>query len=328
MADRDTLLDRMTERIIAIREASGDAWPVAIDRKVGEVEAIADPDWRGGYWIELLRLVGERTGDWGHYLEGASRLRKLNPLLARRSILNGPAFYYGAARLYATLSDRNSRTAALAAAYGIRTLADPDDGSLPLHGRQDQTIGVDLALLLDWWALEETGDATFLDGAERVLAHVIRSVQSNKSSAKDPWAPMAAVRALLRGWEAIGEPRYVEAALPLFRHATAAIEGAKSGETDNRDLQSQSLFEAAATLEALARLAVIDPAVDEVKPFVDALPELVDRLISATTPADGEDHRPAGLLLGPPKARAKVPIAAQYCLFAALHCLDTGELPC
>ena len=141
MADRENLLDLKTERLIAVREDVGEGWPFGIASDTGAVVTADAPDWRGGYWIEILRLLGERTGDWGYYLEGASRLGTLRGLLAHRNTLNGPAFYYGAARLYATLSDRNSRTAALAAAYGIRTLADPETGMLPLGEGDDSGAG-------------------------------------------------------------------------------------------------------------------------------------------------------------------------------------------
>lgn len=317
MADRKDLLDRLTERLTAIREEVGDAWPVGIARKTGAVTVVDAPDWRGGYWIEILRLLGERTGDWGYYLEGASRLGTLRDLLAHRDIRNGPAFYYGGARLYATLSDRNSRTSALAAAYGNRTLADPDTGMLPVDDGSagDLGIGADLALLLDWWALEETGDSTFLEGAERMLHHMIGE-RADAEAANPTPASHAMLRALLRGWEAMGEPRFLEAAMPLFEQWSA-----QAGQPDD------DLHDAAAMAEALARIAVLDPAPEEAAPFAKATEPLLARLASAVTPTHDGDDRPAGLLLGPTDAGADLPIAAQCHLLGALYCLDTGELP-
>ena len=320
MADRKDLLDRMTERLIAIREEAGDAWPIGIARNTGAVIVADAPDWRGGFWIEILRLLGERTGDWGYYLEGASRLGTLRGLLAHRSILNGPAFYYGAARLYATLSDRNSRTMALAAAYGIRTLADPETGMLPLSDGNDKgkgvTIGIDRALLLDWWALEETGDSTFLEGAERMLHHMIGEYANVENAAPGPILH-AMLRALLRGWEAMGEPRFIESAMPLFEQWSA-----QAGQPGD------DLRDAAVMSESLARIAVIDPAPEEAAPFSSAIEPLLARLASAVTPTHDGDNRPAGLLLGPVDEGPDVPIAAQCHLLGALYCLDTEELPC
>jgi unsaturated chondroitin disaccharide hydrolase len=179
MADRAKLLDLMTDRVLATRAEIGAAWPSVADPGTGRWHTTDSPEWCAGHWIEMLRLAGERTGDWGLYEEGAARTLSLRPWIDRADMFRAPIFFYSAARLYETLSDRASRTFALAAAYAGRAAAMPSTGGTPvgldtIDGIDGATVvSIDSvlgALQLDWWALRETGDGTFLDGAERQLA--------------------------------------------------------------------------------------------------------------------------------------------------------------
>ena len=142
-----------------------------------------------------------------------------------------------------------------------------------------------------------------------------RSAENAEDARSSATQPM--LRALLRGWEAMGDPRFIEAATPMLEQWSATT-----------DPDDGDLFETAATSEALARIAVLDPQPEDATLFAGATGPLLDRLAASVTPTHPDDPRPAGLLLGRPEVGRQIPIAAQCHLLAALHCLDAGELPC
>jgi len=331
MANRKKLLKTITARILAIRADIGEAWPTGIDLPNGVCSTTDKTDWTGAYWIEMLRIAGERTGDWDLYLDAAARLARLRPLLDRHSFWNAPAFYYSAARLYETLSDRTSRTYALSAAYSVRAMADPARGAVRLDrstGRNGSQFHVPIeaahhGVLLDWWALQETGDTTFLDGAERMLDLLIDDfidgrdkipnalsydaqsgalIGEPKRRPKSRLAGSAnALCGLLHGWEITREARFLSAATHVLEIWV-----------DQYAAGGDETLPTAMVCEALARLVVLDPQPKEIKPFVDHLDTTLDSLadrFASTTPAQD-------------------PIAALCHFYAALHCLDVGGLPC
>lgn len=316
--DRGKLLETITRRILAWRAEIGEAWPTGARTTSDKL------DWTAGYWIEMLRLAGERTGEWELYEDGAARMTRLQALLRRHDFHNAPAFYYGAARLYETLGDRASRNAALSAAYSVRAMADPARGGIIARTTSKRfTVPVEAAhhgLLLDWWALHETGDTTFVDGAERMLDLLIEDFIDNRERIPDALsyerhsgalvgevegsgaaASAHALCGLLRGWEVTREARFLDAG------------GRVLGDIDNSEI-----LPAAMVCEALARLAVLDPPPKEVKPFVDRLDATLDGLAQRLMPA----------FTGEPGSKDQAPIAALYHFYAALHCLDAGGLPC
>lgn len=345
MADRKTLLETMTERVFAMRAELGDKWPSLWDPDTATWELVAQPDHLAGYWIELLRLAGERRNDWSLYEDAARRMARLRPALHEHLGMFPEMFFYGAARLYETLSDRMSRTLALAAAYGVRASSLGISGGWVVQSPADPAprllVLADTAhrgLLLDWWALEETGDATFLDGAERHLDLIIRDfAQADGSVAPSAFydpatldlievnpgpaeeihrSQIGAIAGLLRGWETTRERRLLEPALAAFAHWRRAWGDAvlhASGAADTTFTASEIAHQAAPLAEAIARLAVLEPRPQETKPFLDQLDPLLDAVARHAAPAGSE---PGGDL------------AVQYHLFAALHCLDVGGLPC
>ncbi len=337
MADRGKLLKTITHRILIVRSEIGEAWPTGADAVSGAWATTDKLGWTAGYWIEMLRIAGERTGDWDLYEDAAARLSRLHTLLERHGFHNAPAFYYGAARLYETLSDRASRTAALCAAYSVRTMADPARGGIfldPPAGKTPARFHVPveaahLGLLLDWWALQETGDLTFLDGAERMLDLLIDDFIDNREHIPDALsydsqsgailgdrkrrpgsrgaAPAHALCGLLRGWEVTREARFLDAAARVL---------------DRWKGDSADILPAAMVCETLARLAVLDPQPKETQVFTDRLDATLDMLASRLAPAFTDNAKPII------SAAGQNPIAALCHFYAALHCLDVGGLPC
>jgi hypothetical protein len=91
---------------------------------------------------------------------------------------------------------------------------------------------------------------------------------------------------------------------------------------------------AAILAEALARLSVIDGLPDAARALTERLDPLIDGLAAKVTPQSPDDARPPGMLL---EGCANAPQGAatqhelvwgDYHLYAALHCLDVGGLPC
>ncbi|MFZ9406434.1 MAG: hypothetical protein ACO26U_04985 [Burkholderiaceae bacterium] len=174
-------LDRLCNRVLQIREAVGNDWPYHCDPLTGQWDTTQDGDWCGGHWVECLRIVGELGGDRHLLNESADRTERLRPYLERDDMFRGHRFYYSAARQYAWTGDARFRTLALAGAWAVRSMAIPVNGAMPirtqvqvrsttLSGRDKVCVdNVHPNLILDWWALKETGDATFEQGARRHL---------------------------------------------------------------------------------------------------------------------------------------------------------------
>ncbi|HUT51339.1 MAG TPA: hypothetical protein VM325_18565 [Alphaproteobacteria bacterium] len=373
MADRAKILDQMTERVLVTRAEIGASWPSVADPETGRWHTTDKPEWCAGHWIELLRIAGERTGDWGLYEDAALRSGQLRDLVNQPTMFRAPLFFYGAARLYETLSDRATRAMALAAAYAGRTAVMPSTGGIAVG--MDVVDGIDgaalvsvesvlTALQLDWWALRETGDATFLDGAERQLALTRRDfIRDDGSTAEfvaydvDKGEPTGtytvhgrdaascwsrghavAIAGFLRGWEETGGADWLDAAGTLLDYwwTHAGEDGVPAydfTEAEHTDAPRDTAA-AAALAEALARLSVIDDLPDDARALTARLDLLVDNLGARVTPQSANDSRPAGMLLegcaNKPKGAAvrHELIWGDYHLYAALHCLDTGGLPC
>lgn len=376
MADRARALDLLCERVLATRAAVGEDWPYHADPATGAWTTTDDGDWCAGHWIEALRIVGERTGDRRLIDEARVRTERVRPKLERDDMFRAPRFYYSAARLWAAEGDRAMRTLALAAAYAVRSMAMPVHGAMPI-GTQVQVKSTTLAsraivavdnvhpnLILDWWALKETGDETFRDGAVRHLEVTARDfIRADGSTVEfieyDPASGRAlreftllghddrscwsrgqawAIGGYLRAYEATREKRWLDIAKRLFDYwwAHTGPDGIPPWDFMDPDPAQAPLDTSAAAIvaESLARLAVLKPLPPEAAPFVACLDTVLDGLCRRLTPIATTDRRPPGMLLdgcfNQPKRfanRHELVWGDCYLLFA-LHCLDRGGLPC
>ena len=339
MAERARALDLLTERVLATRAAIGAAWPYHADPESGAWTTTDDGDWCAGHWIECLRIAGARTNNLALIEEARERTERVRPKLERDDMFRGHRFYYSAARLWQMLEDRDMRTLALAAAYAVRSMAIPANGAMPI-GTEVQVKSTDLAsrtivavdnvhpcLILDWWAYRETGDATFADGARAHLdttiadfiradgstvefidyhprtGEVLREFTLLGAHDKSCWSrgQAWAIAGFLRAWEALREPRYLEAARKLFDYWW---ERAGPDHVPPYDFLDSALPQvpvdtsaSAIVVEQLARLAVLDPLPPEVLPFVGRLEPMLDGLCRHLTPLGADDRRPPGMLL-------------------------------
>jgi unsaturated chondroitin disaccharide hydrolase len=339
MAARAQALDLLCERVRATRAAIGAAWPYHADPETGAWTTTEDGDWCAGHWIECLRIAGARGNDLVLIEEARERTERVRPKLERDDMFRGHRFYYSAARLWQMLDDRDMRTLALAAAYALRSMAIPANGAMPI-GTQVQVKSTDLAsrtvvavdnvhpnLLLDWWAWKETGDETFVDGARAHLdttiadfiradgstvefidyhpktGEVLREFTLLGAHDRSCWSrgQAWAIAGFLRAWEALREPRYLDAARMLFDYWWTR---ADADHVPPYDFLDPALPDApidtsasAIVVEQLARLAVLDPLPPEARPFVDRLEPMIDGLCRHLTPLDAHDTRPRGMLL-------------------------------
>lgn len=339
MAERARALDLLTERVLATRAAVGAGWPYHADPESGTWTTTDDGDWCAGHWIECLRIAGARTNDLVLIEEARERAERVRPKLERDDMFRGHRFYYSAARLWQMLEDRDMRTLALAAAYAVRSMAIPANGAMPI-GTQVQVKSTDLAsrtivavdnvhpcLILDWWAYEETGDETFVDGARAHLdttiadfirpdgstvefidyhpntGEVLREFTLLGAHDNSCWSrgQAWAIAGFLRAWEALREPRYLEAGRKLFDYWW---ERAGPDHVPPYDFLDPALPQvpidtsaSAIVVEQLARLAVLDPMPPEARPFVDRLEPMLEGLCRHLTPLGADDARPRGMLL-------------------------------
>ena len=375
MADRARALDLLIERVLSTRAAIGEAWPYHADPETGAWTTTEDGDWCAGHWIECLRIAGERTNNLALIEEARERTERVRPKLERDDMFRGHRFYYSAARLWQMLEDRDMRTLALAAAYAVRSMAIPANGAMPI-GTQVQVKSTDLAsrtivavdnvhpcLILDWWAYKETGDETFVDGARSQLdatiadfiradgstvefidyhprtGEVLREFTLLGAHDKSCWSrgQAWAIAGFLRAWEALREPRYLDAARRLFDYWWERAGPEHVPPYDFLDPAAPDVpidtSASAIVVEQLARLAVLDPLPDEARPFVARLDPMLDGLCRHLTPLGADDRRPRGMLLDGCFNRPRQ-VAERHellwgdaYLLMALYYLETGSAP-
>lgn len=382
MADRGNALDLLCERVLSTREQIGDAWAHNADPETGKWNTVPTGDWVDGHWIDMLRMTGELLGRPELIDEAFRRTETIRHKLELDDMFRGHRFAYSAARLYAATGDQNMRTLALAAAWAVRSSANKGNGAMPV-GSQCQVLGavefsdevakgalsrnticidnVHPPLILDWWAWKETGDETFLVGAERmhkVMAeHFIREDGSTIENIMFDWETgelIAELPTLLgyaddscwtrgQSWAIAGSlwayehtrnTHYLQVAKKLFDYWWDRV-GAGIPPWDFNDPSPDAPLDsssAAIVCSALARLAVLDPLPEEVKPFTERLEPMLENLCKRLTPVDDQDDRPAGMLLdGCMNGRKQVAhrnelIWGDFYLMEALYCLETGGL--
>lgn len=383
MARREDALERVCQRVLSTRAQIGDAWAYDADPKTGTWHTTPTGDWVDGHWIDMLRMAGDLLDRPELIAEARQRTEMVRYKLELDDCFRGHRFYYSAARLYATTGDEHMRTLALAAAYAVRSMAMQVNGAMPV-GTQCQVVGasefadesvanglsrnticcdnVHPCLILDWWAWKETGDKTFLVGAERHLKvaedtfirddgstlEVVKmdygtgEIQkeftllgvSNDScwSRGHSWM----IGGFLWGYENTGNTHYLDVARKLFDYWWDRC-GADIPKWDFDDPSPDAPLDtsaAAVVVSALARLAVLDPLPREAKPFVDRLEPMLENLCMHLTPVDARDDRPVGMLLdGCMNGVKKVAprnelIWGDFYLMEALYCLEKKGMPC
>lgn len=383
MADRAKALDLLCQRVLSTREQIGDAWPHNADPVTGKWNTVETGDWIDGHWIDMLRMTGDLLDRQDLIDEAFARTEAIRYKLEMDDMFRGHRFCYSAARLYETTGDEHMRTLALAAAYALRSSANRFNGAMPV-GKECQVVGaVEFAddvvknalsrhticvdnvhppLILDWWAWKETGDKTFLVGAERMFdvleKYFIRedgSTHENVVINYDTGEFVMMVPTLLgysdescwsrgQSWAIAGSmwayehtrnPRYLGLIDKLFGYWWDKV-GADIPKWDFDDPAPNAPLDtsaAAVVASALARLAVLDPMPEEVKPYVERLEPMLESLCKHMTPFNNQDDRPMGMLVDGCMNGVKGVadrhelIWGDFYLMEALYCLEKGGLP-
>ncbi|HWK63228.1 MAG TPA: hypothetical protein VNT00_17550 [Eoetvoesiella sp.] len=239
--------------------------------------------------------------------------------------------------------------------------------STTISGRDKVCIdNVHPNLILDWWAYKETGDSTFIEGARKHLDLSIRDFVLDDGStlefidydartgkklrhytllgAHDDscWSrgQAWAIAGYLRAWEELREPRYLAMGKKLLGYWISNSNEHRIPPWDFKDPkikespQKVPLDTSAAAIvaEQLARISILQPLPREAKEVSDLTESFIDGLLNYVTNQDGNDNKPAGILLegcfNQPKAyanRSELIWGTAYLLFA-LYYLKTGRI--
>lgn len=254
MADRDSALNLLLDRVQSTRDEIGDAYPYYADPVNGKWVTTAKGDWCSGHWIECLRITGELTGQRELIDEAIDRTRSLRPMADYEDMFRAAKFYYSAARLAEAEARDDMRELALDVAGRMREMAIPINGGMAI-GRQVQVLTTTLAsnsivavdnvhpnLMLDWYAARVTGKTTYHMGARRHLDLTIQDFVRDDGSTiefinydydsgaiqrhftllgahdNSCWSrgQAWAIGGFLRAWEELGDQKYLDVARKLF----------------------------------------------------------------------------------------------------------------
>lgn len=336
MSARTRALASLCERVLQTRAEVGERWPYSADASNGTWHTTDDGDWCSGHWIEMLRIVGERSGDRSLVDEARSRTRACLNKLDREDMFRGPQFYYSATRLAATEEDAEMREVAWRAAKAMRAMALPYNGALPI-GRQVQVLSTDAGapdvvavdnvnpcLLLHWWVLRETQDETVADGARRHLDTTTRDFvrtdgSTNEFIEYDPangvprrvftllgqaddstWSrgQAWAISGYLRAYEELGDEWYLDTGCRLLEYYWARANEHHVPPWDFQDRDPGAPIDTSAAAIVVNQLARL--AVRDDRPGSQRVLARMDPLLDALCGhylTGGGDGRPAGMLL-------------------------------
>ncbi len=369
------VLEALCERVLSTRNEIGKKWPYHAEPATGKWELTEDGDWCDGHWIEMLRMTGDLLGRRDLIDEALERTERVRYKLEKDDQFRGHRFYYSAARLWATEREEAMRTLALAAAYSVRSMAMGVNGAMPI-GTEVQVKSTTLAsrsivaidnlhpnLILDWWALKETGDQTFARGARRMFEVVEKYfLRPDGSTIEfiefDPitGAPLReftllgyndescwsrgqawAIAGSLIAYEHTGDSYYLDLGKKFFDYWWNEC-GENIPPYDfkapNRQHMPIDTSASGIVTSALARIVTSDDHSQQVTHFTERLEPMLDALCAYVTPIGETDRRPAGMLINgcfnQPKQYAynHELIWGNFYLMETLYCLEKGGMPC
>ncbi len=254
MADRQSMLNLLLERVESTRAEISDDFPYYADPNTGDWVTVANGDWCSGHWIESLRITGELTGKRDLIDEAIQRTHQIKPMADFDDMFRAAKFYYSTARLAETEKLDDMRAFALDVAERMRGMAIPSNGGMAI-GTQVQVLTTTLAsnsivavdnvhpnLMLDWYAGRVTDNPKFHAGARRHLDLTIKDYLRDDGSTvefieydydtgkqirhftllgahdESCWSrgQAWAIGGFLRAWEELGDATYLQVARQLF----------------------------------------------------------------------------------------------------------------
>lgn len=330
-------LDRLCKRVLSTRAAVGKKWPYYADSATGEWFCTDDGDWCSGHWIEMLRIVGERSGDRSLVQEAIDRTWLHSYKLERDDQFRSPQFYYSAARLYSAEKMPEMRELALKAAEAVRKMALPFNGGMQI-GTQVQVLSTDvgapnivavdnafICLLLDWYAYKETQEQKYLMGAKRHLETTTRDfIRTNGSTNEfieyDPltrspkrvftllgkaddstWSrgQAWAIAGYLRAYNELGQIWYLDTAWHLLHYYLTHSREGYIPPWDFDDESPEAPIDTSASAIIASQLALLAVQRKEDPNVTPLIENYMEPIIDALCKhvTDGSDGRPEGMLL-------------------------------
>jgi unsaturated chondroitin disaccharide hydrolase len=335
-------LGRLILRVEKALETCGDAYPYAADLETGQWVTTTDGDWCGGLWVAMLWMAHWLTGDLRFQQAAIARTEPLRARVQRRDMFGSLTFYYAAAWPWERTGFIWQRKLALEAAYAMASMYEPRLRQIPV-GDEMQVFGAErpqhgqaisavdnlyVALLLPWWAWQETGDDRF---QEICIAHSDRAIElfirPDGSTVQliefDPdsgnprrrytamgyaddscWSRGQAwcIAGLARAWEVTGKRRYLDA---LVRTTQYFVANAPEDLVPYYDFMDPAIPDverdtsaAAIVAASLVRLAAREHQWEPVRWLVQTGCRLVTSLVrSYLTPTGPDDRRPTGMLI-------------------------------
>jgi len=137
-------------------------FPMLGDNETGEWEAYKVPKWTGGFWVGMLWLAYEKTGD-NKYLDWAHRWNQA--ILGFEKEDNhdrGFVYYYSSVYGYRLTGDESYYRSGILAANKLVEMFDRKSGMIPQHQKDKSNIIIDtmVNLPLLWWASVQQNEDT------------------------------------------------------------------------------------------------------------------------------------------------------------------------
>ena len=369
MKANQELRARLIDRVVDTWESLGEAWPYHADPKTERWETIEGGDWCAGHWIDAIRIAAQDRDRRDMLDDALRRTAEIAPWRVNDDMFRAPMYYYSAARLAETGGVEELREFALEVAEDMLAMAIPANGAMRtgtqvrvagLAPLGDNVVAVDNVhpnLLLHWYALRTTGDRRFEEGARRNLDTIARDFIRNDGSTIEfieydggtglprrhftllgdhddsCWSrgQAWAIGGYLRGYEELGDPRYLDISAKLLDYWLAnCADGtippwdfkvADPGRDEPLDTSA-----AAIVAESLARLQVRPDRREAAAGVLEHLPLFLDDLARHTTErgalVNGCFNNVKGF------AERHELVWGDYFLLAALEWLDKGSAPC
>ena len=131
-------IDRMLTRVRDTAARIGDGFPHWADPESGQWTTTDDGDWTGGFWVAMLWLACQDTGEERYRRWARQWAARLRPRIASASVFKAIPFYYAGGLGHLLLNDAGAREMALEAAASLMRRYSPALGLIPLGAEAEE----------------------------------------------------------------------------------------------------------------------------------------------------------------------------------------------
>lgn len=327
-------IDRLIARIDHTAAESQPGFPHYADPESGRWTRSPDGDWTGGFWVGMLWLAAQATGN-EQYLELArTYAERLRPRARTDTVFRGFLFWYGAALGSVLHGDRLAREIALEGARGLAASYNHAARVLPLGTQAEEAsdVGGGEANIdavpggtpLLAWAAGELEDASLrdigLDHAERHVELCVRDDSSVCQSASFDVNSGQVVRRYThkgirddstwgraQAWAMLGFAQAARLAPERFTAVALRVsdwwlDHLPDGQVafwdfDDPAVPDTNIDTSATAIAAAALLKLATSVPDRTERCRAAAGSMIEALLGHLTPLDSSDRRPPGMLL-------------------------------